>query len=570
MRPELVASLVIRSLRDDASAATGIAVRRCVAACPANFSGPQKAALREAFELAGLDVMRMVGEPNSAGMLPLPVTDEALYLVVDLGGGTVDIALIEVGDGVSEIRSVAGNNELGGLDYDEAILGVVRSRLVTAHPGLVLSDHVMVDLRREAERAKRLLSTREETVVVARDLPTVHGLEDVELVVRRDDVRSAVRHLDAEITRLIRTVLGNAAGGGVRVAARDVARVVFSGSGGKMFTVREAVRAAGVRAEFIDTYQELAVVQGLGRQAGVLTGAVKETLLLDVTHRAFGCHVEQIGPERFRKTTTTTGAEFEVLLGHSVTIPTKTFRTVTFVGASDEPLTLRLVEQSRTTGSVVPVGALRTPLPGAAVEVELIVDIDANGTIAVEVDDLTNKTARTYHLTERDSGGYAVDHRMRLLAEGWTLHEPRQLTPAAVADDTEADHTRAETITTIDSDAEMAAVTDQPVAQGYLLTGLGRAGEALGLLVPRLADRPRYEFTVPPVCTAVCVALARLPAKYRQAGVRAVVDRLIHVTSRQSYDPRTDHELAVCVARLSALGPTPEIIRFTEHLAAIN
>ena len=570
LTPELVASLIIRSLRDDAAEAAGVAVRRAVVACPANFSGRQKAALRQAFEQAGLEVMRMVGEPNSAGMLPLTEGDEdTTCLVVDLGGGTVDIALIDVGDGVAEIRSVAGNNELGGLDYDEAILGVVRARLVAGHPGLVLSDQTTVELRREAERAKRLLSTRDEALIVVRDLPVDHGLEDVELVITRDDVRAAVRQLDQEITRLIRTVLGGRErdGSWVPVAPDDVEKVVFSGSGGKMFTVREAVRAAGVTGEFVDRYQELAVVHGLSRQAGVLTGSVKDVLLLDLTHRPFGCHVEPVGGGRYRKTATPANAVLTPLVDHSITIPTTVTRAMTFVGAPDEPLTLRLVEQSRADESVLPVGALRIPLPGPAVEVEFRVDIDINGLIHLDLDDRTNKSARAYYFDERYPGVYPVERRMRLLAEGWTLHEPRHLTPASLTDDTGPD--RGTSLATIDVDAELASVADLPVARGYLLTALGRAGEALGELVPMLAERPPHEIRVPEVCTAVCVALAALPAKYRRAGIRAVVDRLTYTTSQRIYDAKTDPGLGVCMARLAALGPDEEITRLTRHLAAM-
>lgn len=365
LRPELVASLVIRSLRDDAAAATGAAVSKCVVACPANFSNRQKAALRNAFELAGLEVMRMVGEPNSAGMLPLTDAGEEIScLVVDLGGGTIDIALIDVGDGVVEIRSVAGNNELGGLDYDEAILGVVRARLVAGHPGLVLSEQAMVELRREAERAKRLLSTQPDALVIASDVPTGRGVEDVELVITREDVRAAVSHLDEEITRLIKAALGGRDRDGtwVPVAPYDINKVVFSGSGGKMFTVREAIRAAGVTGEFFDKYQEVAVVQGLGAQAGVLTGAIRDRLLLDLTHRPLGCHVERF-KDRYLKTSMPGAATFETLLDHSVTIPTTATLPMTFVGSPAEPLTLRLVERSRTTGAIVPVGELRIRRP---------------------------------------------------------------------------------------------------------------------------------------------------------------------------------------------------------------
>lgn len=195
-------------------------------------------------------------------------------------------------------------------------------------------------------------------------------------------------------------------------------------------------------------------------------------------------------------------------------------------------------------------------------------DIDANGTMVVELADLTNKTARAYHLDEREYG-FSPTHRMRLLAEGWTLHRSRRLTPTSVTDDTGGD-SAGETIATIDAEAELASVADEPVARGYLLTGLGRAGEALGLMVPLLAERPSYEYRVPEVCTAVCVALTMVPHKYREAGIRAVVDRLTHVTSQLTYVAKVDREFARCVARLSALEPSAEVARFAAYLTTIS
>jgi hypothetical protein len=243
---------------------------------------------------------------------------------------------------------------------------------------------------------------------------------------------------------------------------------------------------------------------------------------------------------------------------------------MTFVGAPDEPLTLQLVERSRTTQAIVPVGAVRIPLPGAEVKVELHIDVDSNSTMAVGLDDLTNKTARTYYMDEGHVGRYFLYDRMRLLAEGWTLHPPAPLTPTSVTDHTTADKAGPETLATVDHEAELARLADRPVELGYLLTGLGRAGEALGLLMPLLAERPRYEPWVPEVCTAACVALARVPAKYREAGIHAVVDRLTYTTSLPTYDPRSDRDLPLCVARLSALGPHAEIAGFAEHVAAVR
>lgn len=571
LTPELVASLIIRSLRDDASAALDVPVRRCVAAYPANFSSRQKAALRQAFELAGLEVARMVGEPNCAGLLPLfDPSAERTCLVVDLGGGTVDVALVEIDDGVSEVRSVAGDNELGGLDYDEAILGVVRGRLVDAHPGLVVTEQMTVELRREAERAKRLLSNRDEAVVVVRDLPTEHGLDDVELVVTRDEVRAAVGHLDERIVRLVHAVLGgrDLSGTWVPVSPESVDAVVFSGFGGKMFTVREAVRAAGIRGEFLEKYQELGVVHGLTGQAGVLTGHKKDVLLLDLTHRAFGLRAERVAPGRYRKTATS--PSFEVLLDHSVTIPTTLSRGLTFTGAPHEPLTVEFAERSRTDGSVLTVGAVRFPAPGDEVHVEFHVDVHIDGVIHLEIEDRANRVLHPYVAGQphREARSWMFgERRMRLLAEGWTVHQPRNLEPDGVTD---VDAATGETLATLDVAAELAG-EQPPVARGWLLTGIGRPVEALGLLMPVVLERPPDEHRVPgELCAAVCAALARLSPRYRDAGIRALVDRLTYTITRPGYAVRHDDALSTCLRQVSELGRSPEVDALTRRVAELH
>ncbi|MPZ81036.1 MAG: hypothetical protein GEV28_11805 [Actinophytocola sp.] len=248
------------------------------------------------------------------------------------------------------------------------------------------------------------------------------------------------------IVRLVHAVLGGRDRDGtwVPVAPDSIDGVVFSGFGGKMFTVREAVRAAGIRGEFLEKYQELGVVHGLAGQAGILTGHNKDVLLLDLTHRAFGLRAERVGPGRYRKSTTSTNATIEVLLDHSVTIPTKVTRAVTFVGARDEPLTVELVERSRTDGSIHAVGTVHAPLPGHEVQVELTVDIDANSMAVLSIEDHTKQGASLVlgQPAEPDTRAHQLDAHAQLLRQHHAPARGRLGAPRSATPGTGRDHRR--------------------------------------------------------------------------------------------------------------------------------
>lgn len=517
--PEAVAALVIGSLKTSAEEVLGVPVRRCIASYPANFGIRQTNALLRAFQLAGIRVDRMVGEPNIATTLlyaARPDLQDATVLVVDLGGGTFDVAVAELDDGVAEIRSVAGINELGGLDYDEAILGHLRRRLVARHSGLLLGEQVVSELRREAERAKRALTTHDQARVVVRDLETDDGLEDVEVIVTRDAVRLAVAYLDEQVTRVVRAALDS-----VAIEPSDVDVVLLSGQGAKIFTVAEVIRALAPRAEVVDQFQELAVVRGLATYANVLTGRDTGLLLLDVAHRGIG----------FRARLAADGSAFhkcadapdhtEVITQRLATIPSVRSETYVFTGPGDH-VEISVVETTGDPDDDLEIGVVRFTAPGAEVVLELFVDIDANSTIILGVHDRTNSAWRPFqlnqlyrdaHSTTRAAEVDLVRPTMKLAHEGVTTDE-HVLRPA----NTDQHGIRA---------ALLVEQNDIRIAKGALAVRSGRPETAMRLFYQVMVFGINELREAQELTNGVCAALASSPEHHRAPVVADLVKALV-------------------------------------------
>lgn len=206
---ELATSLILRSLRRNAEEALGTPVSRCIASHPANFTLRQIKTLERAFSLAGFEVYRMIGEPNVAAYLTLLTEEnssEIDCLVVDLGGGTFDVALVEAGEGVAEIKSTYGSNSVGGLDYDLAIATYAESQLREKHGWTgELTPQLREELRREADRAKRDLGRREVTTLLLQDVEDgTRGLIDISIELDRTRFREITAALNADIAALSR------------------------------------------------------------------------------------------------------------------------------------------------------------------------------------------------------------------------------------------------------------------------------------------------------------------------------------------------------------------------------
>lgn len=540
LTPEVVTSLVIRSLKTAAEESLGRPVRRCIASYPANFGIRQTNALLRAFELAGLTVERMVGEPNIATTLlyaERPDIDEATVLIVDLGGGTFDVAVAELGDGVAEIRSVGGNNELGGIDYDEAILGFVRRRLVEQHSGLILPDDVVSELRREAERAKRALTTHEQATLVVHDLETDDGLRDVEVVLTRDDLRTTVRHLDDEIARIVRSVLDDA-----HVAPTDIDLVLLSGQGAKIVTVAEVLRNAVPGVEVIDRYQELAVVRGLALQVGVLTGTVKDILLLDLTHHAIGFRAQLVDDGSAFHKISNSPDHTETMLTKHETIPCYRKETYVFSGPDDE-LMLTIVEDAGSKD--IEIGVIRFPAPGPEVVLTITIDTDANSSLILSVHDRTNGVYRSFQLnhhhrdpvaTVRATTPVLTRPTIKISYDGQTVDNAYPPNDRYSPDETEQNDVRL-------ARSRLAINTRQPAT-------------AIRLLYQVMTVGPGDQQEARTLSRHVCNALAASPESHRAPVITDLVRTLVTYWRANRPEPSALHEE---ISRIQRLGDFPPI-----------
>ncbi|MEY9862958.1 molecular chaperone DnaK (HSP70)/uncharacterized caspase-like protein [Catenulispora sp. GAS73] len=417
--PELAASLILRSLRDNAQDTLGIPVRRCVASCPASFSIAQRTALERAYELADLEIVRMIGEP-SAATLALRRERTGNYFVVDLGGGTFDVSVVawdlDEGDGftVAEVQSVAGSAQVGGIDYDEAVVGFVENELKTRY-GLDLRPQnfrLREELHRAAEGAKRDLSTRGETTLLIRDVEIgQYGLSDLEIPISRQQFRDATNHLNTRVANVLQKGLKHL---NHKRYQPDTA-VFLAGQGSKIFTVREEIEKMGLDIPVVSTYQETAVVFGLGHAAGVLNGQVRDALLLDVTHRELGLCVA-VPPTKFTRV--------EPIFPQNASFPIKRYKSLATRG-SEEPQQLIIIENGdghqAETAAVI-----ELPTGDTDRNIEIVIEIDANATIIFGVDDPERRAMYSVQLNNLRRCGrnslystYPEKWLLRLL-DGWS------------------------------------------------------------------------------------------------------------------------------------------------------
>jgi molecular chaperone DnaK (HSP70)/uncharacterized caspase-like protein len=455
---ELVASLIIRSLHKSAEEATGQTIRRCMTAYPANFSIRQANALLRAFQLADVDVVRMVGEPNAASfLLAFERPDqEGTCLVVDLGGGTFDAAVLEFGEGVNEMRSVAGSNELGGVDYDDAIAALAEERLISGHPEIGITNHLRAAIWREAQRAKHFLSSHEEAILIIEDLPESYGVTTIEIPLSRDDFRHATRWLNAEVRRVTLAAIEDAG------LDSPIDLVLMTGQGSKIFTIAEALQEAAIGGEWIWRYQELAVVQGLAKYAQVLQGQSGDTLILDLAHRGVGIRctpVEDEANDQFSadgprhdpvwapwadrasgiwKKQAKADTEVHVILKRLTMIPTKHSLMMRFTGGQDELMRLPVIERSKTSDDDVDIGIIEFSAPGQQVELEIAIEEDSGGVIALQVHDWSNSTVFIAQLNQRYRSFYALssgDYILGILLDGWTIYDQPESTTDDLANE---------------------------------------------------------------------------------------------------------------------------------------